>query len=54
MNLWIKLKKIIDSFSSLIYEINLEATSNGFSLQAMDSVNVSFISLNNKEEGFEE
>ena len=45
---------IIDSLSSLVNEVNLEATSNGLSLQAMDSTLVSLISLNMKEEGFEE
>ena len=45
---------IIDSLSSLVNEVNLEAKSNGLSLQAMDSVQVSFVSLNMKEEGFEE
>jgi proliferating cell nuclear antigen len=47
-------KKIIDSLSSLVNEVNLEATSNGLSLQAMDSAHVSLVSLNMKEEGFEE
>ena len=42
---------IIDSLSSLVNEVNLEATSNGLSLQAIDS---SLVSLNKKEEGFEE
>ena len=42
---------IIDSLSSLVNEVNLEATSNGLSLQAMDSTH---ISLNMKKEGFEE
>ena len=45
---------IIDSLSSLVNEVNLEATSNGLSLQAMDSVHVSFVSLNMKEESLEE
>ena len=45
---------IIDSLSSLVNEINLEATSNGLSLQAMDSAHVSIVLLNMKEEGFEE
>ena len=47
-------KKIIDSLSSLVSEVNLEATSTGLSLQAMDSAHVSLVSLNMKEEGFEE
>ena len=42
---------IIDSLSSLVNEVNLEATSNGLSLQAIDS---SLVSLNMKEECFEE
>ena len=45
---------IIDSLSSLVNEVNLEATANELSLQAMDNVHVSFVSLNMKEEGFEE
>ena len=45
---------IIDSLSSLVYEVNLEATSNGLSPQTMDSAHISLISLNMKEEGFEE
>ena len=31
---------IIDSLSSLVNEVNLEATSNGLSLQAMDSAHI--------------
>ena len=45
---------IIDSLSSLVNEANLEATSNGLSLQTMNSAHISLISLNMKEEGFEE
>ena len=45
---------IIDSLSSLVNEVNLEAKSNGLSVQSMDSVHVSIVSLNMKEEGFEE
>ena len=45
---------IIDSLSSLVNEVNLEATSNWLSLQKMDSAHISLISLNMKEEGFEE
>ena len=44
----------IDSLIYLVNEVNLEAKSNGLSLQAMDSVHVSFVSLNMKEESFEE
>ena len=39
---------IIDSLSSLVNEVNLEATSNGLSPQTMDSVHISLISLNMK------
>ena len=45
---------IIDSLSYLVNEVNLEATSNGLSPQTMDSAHISLISLNMKEEGFEE
>ena len=45
---------IIDSLSSLVNEVNLEATSNGLSPQTMDSAHISLASLNMKEEGFEE
>ena len=45
---------IIDSLSSLVNEVNLEATSNGLSLQTMDSAHISLVLLNMKEEGFEE
>ena len=45
---------IIDSLSSLVNEVNLEATSNGLSLQAMDSAHISLVSLNMKEEVFKE
>ena len=45
---------IIASLSSLVNEVNLEATSNGLSLQTMDSAHVSLVSLNMKEEDFEE
>ena len=45
---------IIDSLSSLVNEINLEATSNGLSRQAMDNAHASLVSFNMKEEGFEE
>ena len=45
---------IIDSLSSIVNEENLEATSNGLYLQTMDSAHISLVSLNMKEEGFEE
>ena len=48
------LKKIIDSIASLVSEVNLEATPNGLTLQAMDSAHVSLVSLKMNESGFEE
>ena len=42
----------IDSLISLVNEVNLEATSNGLSRQAMDNAHASLVSLNMKEEGF--
>lgn len=47
-------KKIIDALSNLVTEVNLDATSNCISLQAMDSAHVSLVSLKMNEEGFEE
>ena len=44
----------IDSLISLVNEVNLEATPNGLSRQAMDSAHASRVLLNMKEEGFEE
>ena len=43
---------IIDSLISLVNEVNLEATSNGLSRQAMDNAHASLVSFNMKEEGF--
>ena len=45
---------VIDSLSSLVNEVNLEATSNWLSLQAMNSAHISLVSLNMKEEVFKE
>lgn len=47
-------RKIIDSLKDLVSEVNLEATSAGISLQAMDSAHVSLVSLKINETGFEE
>ena len=44
----------IDSLISLVNEVNLEATSNGLSLQTTGSAHISLVSFNMKEEGFEE
>ena len=45
---------IIDSLCSLVNEVNLEATSNGLSRQAIDNAHALLVSFNMKEEGFEE
>ena len=44
----------IDSLISLVNEVNLEATSNGLSRQAIDNAHALLVSFNMKEEGFEE
>ena len=54
-NFQVKFKDVIkDSLISLVNEVNLEANSNGLSRQAMDNAHASLVSLNMKEEGFEE
>ena len=54
-NFQVKFKDVIkDSLISLVNEVNLEATSNGLSRQAMDRVHASLVSFNMKEKGFEE
>ena len=54
-NFHAKVKDVtIDSLISLVNEVNLEAKSNGLSRQAMDSAHVSLVSLNMKEESFEQ
>mmetsp|Transcript_9345 Transcript_9345/g.28117 ORF Transcript_9345/g.28117 Transcript_9345/m.28117 type:complete len:269 (+) Transcript_9345:180-986(+) len=47
------MKKVLDSIKDLVSEANFECSSNGFSLQAMDSSHVSLVSLNLKADGFE-
>jgi proliferating cell nuclear antigen len=48
------LKKLIESIKELVTDINLEVSSNGISLQAMDSSHVALVTLNLTSEGFEE
>lgn len=50
----VTLKKIVDSLKDLVTEVNLEASSTGLSLQAMDGAHVSLVSLQLNESGFEE
>lgn len=49
----VTLRKIIDSIKDLVKQVNLEASLNGLSLQAMDSAHVSLVSLMLKEDGFD-
>lgn len=48
------LRKIVDSIKDLVAQVNLEASPNGISLQAMDSAHVSLVSLSLNESGFSE
>ena len=41
----IVLKKIIDAIKDLVTDVNIDATPNGISLQAMDSSHVALVSL---------
>lgn len=50
----ILLKKLIESIKDLVTDINLDITSTGISLQAMDSSHVALVTLNLSSEGFEE
>lgn len=45
-------KKIIESIKDLVQQVNIEATPEGLSLQAMDSAHVSLIHLKMIESGF--
>jgi len=47
------LKKIIEAIKELCKEVNLECTTSGVVLQAMDSSHVSLVNLNMKETAFE-
>jgi proliferating cell nuclear antigen len=47
------LKKIIESIKDIVTDANLDISSTGLSLQAMDSSHVSLVSLFLKSEGFE-
>jgi proliferating cell nuclear antigen len=47
-------RKLIDALKDLVSQVNIEASSNGLSLQALDSAHVSLVCLMLNEEGFEE
>lgn len=48
------LRKIVDSIKDLVSQVNIDANSNGLTLQAMDSAHVSLVSLLLSESGFAE
>lgn len=48
------IKKLVDSIKDLVSDINLDVTSVGISLQAMDSSHVALVTLHLSSEGFEE
>jgi proliferating cell nuclear antigen len=47
-------RKIIESLKDLVSEVNLDATAEGLSLQAMDSAHVSLVALKINEGAFED
>lgn len=47
-------KKLIESIKDIVSEINLEISSNGINLQAMDSSHVALVTVNLLSEGFQE
>ena len=47
------LKRIVEAIKDLVNEINLDVTSSGISLQAMDTSHVALVSLSLSSEGFE-
>jgi len=47
------LKKLMDAIKDLVTEANFDCSSNGISLQAMDSSHVSLVALMLKSDGFE-
>ncbi|KAK8812312.1 hypothetical protein WA158_007546 [Blastocystis sp. Blastoise] len=48
------LKKLVEAMKELITDANLDCSSNGISLQAMDSSHVSLCALTLRKEGFEQ
>ncbi len=49
----IVLKKIVEAMKELVTTVNLDVSSTGLSIQAMDSSHVALVALNLKEEGFQ-
>lgn len=47
------LKKVIDAIKDLVNEASWDCSATGMSLQAMDTLRVSLVSVNMKREGFE-
>ena len=48
----IVLKKIIEAIKELVSTVNIDVSSAGLSIQAMDSSHVALVALNLKENGF--
>lgn len=48
------IKKLVDSIKDLVTDINLDVSSSGISLQAMDSSHVALVTMKLSSEGFEE
>lgn len=48
------LRKLIESIKDLVTDVNLDVTSSGISLQAMDSSHVALVTLNLSADGFEQ
>lgn len=47
------LKRIVDAIKDLVTDVNIDATPQGISLQAMDSSHVALVSLTLGSQGFE-
>jgi proliferating cell nuclear antigen len=47
------LKKIIEAIKELVTTVNIDVSSTGLSIQAMDSSHVALVALNLKESGFQ-
>jgi proliferating cell nuclear antigen len=45
-------KKIVDAIKDLVKQVNIDASSTGLFMQAMDSSHVALVSLELKESGF--
>ena len=54
LNQGILIKKLIDCIKDLVSEINLDVSSKGIHLQAMDSSHVALVTMYLSSEGFEE